>query len=114
MECPTLVLTVVLLWLGPSDCLTARPSNLIILGLFVLHYIQRSLIYPLRIRGGAPMPTFIFISALTFCAWNGYLQVRDLMHLSCQDEEVFSQSDARLRSPVFYFGLALFFGGFVA
>jgi len=114
MECPTIVLTAVLAWVGSTDCLRSRPSNLIILGLFVLHYIQRSLIYPLRIRGGAPMPTFIFASALTFCAWNGYMQVRDLMHLSCQDEEVFSQSDARLRNPVFYLGLALFFGGFVA
>jgi len=114
MECPTLVLTVVLLWLGPSDCLTARPSNLVILGLFVLHYIQRSLIYPLRIRGGAPMPTFIFISALTFCAWNGYLQVRDLTHLSCQDEDLSNPTDARLRNPAFYFGVALFLAGFGA
>lgn len=114
MECPTLVLTAVLLWFGPSDCLTARPSNSIILGLFVLHYIQRSLIYPLRIRGGAPMPTFIFISALTFCAWNGYLQVRDLTYLSCQDEDLSSLSDARLRNPAFYFGVFLFLAGFCA
>lgn len=114
MECPTLVLTVVLVWIGPSDCLTARPSNLVILSLFVLHYIQRSLIYPLRIRGGAPMPTFIFISALTFCAWNGYLQVRDLTHLSCQDEELSSTSDARLWNPAFYLGIALFLAGFGA
>lgn len=114
MECPTLVLTVVLVWFGPSDCLTARPSNLIILSLFVLHYIQRSLIYPLRMRGGAPMPTFIFLSALTFCAWNGYLQVRDLTHLSCQDEEFSSLSDARLWNPTFYFGVALFLAGFSA
>lgn len=114
MECPTLVLTAVLVWVGPSDCLRSRPSNLIILGLFVLHYIQRSLIYPFRIRGGAPMPTFIFTSALTFCAWNGYLQVRDLTHLSCQSEELFSQSDVRLWNPAFYFGVALFLAGFSA
>jgi len=114
MECPTLVLTVVLVWIGPSDCLMARPSNVIILGLFVLHYIQRTLIYPLRIRGGAPMPTVIFISALTFCAWNGYLQVRNLTHLSCQDEEFSSLSDARLWNPAFYFGVALFLAGFSA
>jgi len=114
MECPTLVLAAVFVWISPSDCLRKRPSNLIILGLFVLHYIQRSLIYPLRIRGGAPMNTFIFTSAMTFCAWNGYLQVRDLTHLSCQDEEPFAQSDARLWSPTFYFGVALFLAGFCA
>jgi 3-oxo-5-alpha-steroid 4-dehydrogenase 1 len=114
MECPTLVMTVLLVWIGPSDCLTARPANSIILGLFVLHYIQRSFIYPLRIRGGAPMPALIFVWALAFCAWNGYLQVRDLTHLSCQDDETQDLSDARFRSPVFYFGVALFFAGFGA
>jgi len=114
MECPTLLLTAVLVWIGPSDCLMSRPSNLIILGLFVLHYLQRSLIYPLRIRGGAPMPTFIFISALTFCAWNGYLQVRDLTYLSCQGEEFSSAQDARLWNPAFYVGVTMFLAGFGA
>lgn len=114
MECPTLVVAAALVWMGPSDCLRTRPSNLVILGLFVLHYVQRSLIYPLRIRGGAPVPTFIFTSAMTFCAWNGYLQVRNLTYLSCIDEEFAGQSDARLQNPVFYLGIALFFAGFGA
>lgn len=114
MECPTLVITALLVWMGPSDCLMTRPSNLVVLGMFVLHYIQRSLVYPLLIRGGAPMPSFIFASAMTFCAWNGYLQVRNLTYLSCIDEESVGQSDLRLQNPMFYVGVALFFAGFGA
>lgn len=43
---------------------------------FLVHY--RALIFPLLIRAGKPTPFFIFVLALLFCTYNGYLQGRSL------------------------------------
>ena len=50
------------------------PVNLIILGLFALHYINRSIIFPLRIKtNGKKMPVSIMFMALFFNLNNGFL-----------------------------------------
>nr|XP_013807602.1 PREDICTED: 3-oxo-5-alpha-steroid 4-dehydrogenase 1 [Apteryx mantelli mantelli] len=59
-------------WLLP-----ARPNG-VLLGLFVVHYAHRALIFPLLIREGKPTPFFTFVLALLFCVYNGYLQGRSL------------------------------------
>lgn len=43
---------------------------------FLVH--SRALIFPLLIRAGKPTPFFIFVLALLFCTYNGYLQGRSL------------------------------------
>ena len=42
-----------------------------------MHYANRSCIYPLKIKGGKPTPLIIFLLAMSFCMWNGYMQVKD-------------------------------------
>jgi hypothetical protein len=51
------------------------PRTLLAAALLV-HYTQRSLIYPLLIQAGKPTPLVVWAMALVFCCWNGYLQVR--------------------------------------
>ncbi|XP_055965054.1 3-oxo-5-alpha-steroid 4-dehydrogenase 1 isoform X2 [Sorex fumeus] len=55
-----------------------RWPNRLLLAMFVLHYVHRSLIFPLLIRGGKPTPLEIFLGATVFCTINGYLQGRYL------------------------------------
>ncbi|XP_018421826.1 PREDICTED: 3-oxo-5-alpha-steroid 4-dehydrogenase 1 [Nanorana parkeri] len=47
---------------------------LVLMGFFICHYIQRTLIFPFLIRGGKPTPLASFALAFTFCCYNGYLQ----------------------------------------
>jgi len=56
-------------------CLVS-PGNLALGGMFLTHYTYRSFVYPLRIRGGKPMPLGISSLAALFCFFNGYLQGR--------------------------------------
>ena len=41
---------------------------------FVLHYFNRSFIYPLTIKQGKAVPVLTVIMAYIFCLWNGVLQ----------------------------------------
>ncbi|BFZ11572.1 hypothetical protein BsWGS_14611 [Bradybaena similaris] len=58
-----------------TDCpKLGHTSNRLALGLFLLHYFQRALVFPFLIRGGKPTPLSVFLMAFTFCTVNGYLQ----------------------------------------
>lgn len=59
---------------------SSRPFvNQLLLGLFVLHYLQRTLLYPLLMHHNtAPMPASIAATAFFFCCCNGYLQAQNL------------------------------------
>uniref|UniRef100_A0A1I8AC16 3-oxo-5alpha-steroid 4-dehydrogenase (NADP(+)) n=1 Tax=Steinernema glaseri TaxID=37863 RepID=A0A1I8AC16_9BILA len=48
--------------------------NFTVLLLFIVHYIQRTLIYPFLIKGGKPSPVHVVAMAFVFCVFNGYLQ----------------------------------------
>ena len=71
-ELPSLVVPLVCLvrpgW-GPASA-----TNGVLLLCFLAHYANRSLVYPLRIRGGAPTPAYVMASAALFTLTNGYLQ----------------------------------------
>ncbi|XP_062578458.1 3-oxo-5-alpha-steroid 4-dehydrogenase 1-like isoform X2 [Saccostrea cucullata] len=72
-EIPAFLVPVLLIYCVEGPKITHIP-NKILLGLFLLHYFQRSIIYPLLIRGGKPTPLIPFLLAFAFCACNGYLQ----------------------------------------
>eukprot|EP01038_Epipyxis_sp_PR26KG_P015379 gene15379-20734_t len=45
-------------------------TNFLLLSLFLIHYIHRTLIFPLFIRSGNPMPVSVMLSALCYTTWN--------------------------------------------
>ena len=71
-ELPSLVVPLACLvrpgW-GPASA----TNGVLLLG-FLAHYANRALVYPLRIRGGAPTPAYVMASAALFTFTNGYLQ----------------------------------------
>lgn len=57
-------------------------TNAILVALFVGHYINRAIIYPLRMNPGSqkvPLVIIIFAGAVTF--WNGYIQCFHLVRI---------------------------------
>jgi hypothetical protein len=53
----------------------------ILLSLFLMHYVQRSVVYPLfRVSGKyhQPLPVSVPFLAFCFCSWNAWLQVISL------------------------------------
>lgn len=76
-ECPTLIALALCLITAEPECL-ASPGNLLVLGCFAVHYVNRSFIYPLRMKGGKPVPLPVMFMAMAFCTANGYVQCRSL------------------------------------
>jgi 3-oxo-5-alpha-steroid 4-dehydrogenase 1 len=64
-----------LIW--SAICLSQRnreifgKTNAILLSLFVGHYINRAIIYPLRMKDSKPVPVLVVVSATVFCTFNG-------------------------------------------
>jgi 3-oxo-5-alpha-steroid 4-dehydrogenase 1 len=80
----------------------------IIVSLFTLHYINRSLIYPLRIKTQAKrMPLLIVIMAIVFNTVNGYINGYYIGTVQHQ------YSNAWLTDPRFIAGILLFFTGMI-
>uniref|UniRef100_A0A0N5B0N2 3-oxo-5alpha-steroid 4-dehydrogenase (NADP(+)) n=1 Tax=Syphacia muris TaxID=451379 RepID=A0A0N5B0N2_9BILA len=71
-ELPSLLMPVFILI--RSDHWGYSSLNTIIVTMFIIHYFQRSLIYPFLIRGGKPTPLHIWFMAIIFCFFNGALQ----------------------------------------
>eukprot|EP01059_Diplonema_ambulator_P001848 TRINITY_DN11549_c0_g1_i1.p1 TRINITY_DN11549_c0_g1~~TRINITY_DN11549_c0_g1_i1.p1 ORF type:complete len:265 (+),score=52.79 TRINITY_DN11549_c0_g1_i1:41-835(+) len=75
--------------------------NKVLLSMFVFHYVNRTLVFPFRIRGGKPWDTLVFLLAASFCSLNGHLITRYLMH-----HAVYPSS--WVTSPQFILGTVLF------
>mgnify|MGYP000999952471 CR=1 FL=1 len=79
--------------------------NYIIIGMFVLHYVNRSIIFPLRIKtNGKKMPISIMFMALFFNLINGFLIGYYLGEFKVYSIEW-------LQSPQFIIGTFIFAGG---
>ncbi len=103
MELPA-VLSMALLF-AISDRI-ANPVSLALLGLWQLHYLNRTFVFALRVRGsGRPMPVSVMAMGFTFNIWNGYLNGAWLFFLGPErDASYFSD-------PRFIGGLLLFLVG---
>ena len=62
-ECPCVVLV---LWAFFAKTREMPVESAILLALFMLHYTNRTFIFPLLIRGGKPTPVVVFLLALIF------------------------------------------------
>eukprot|EP01006_Ploeotia_vitrea_P015315 TRINITY_DN43383_c0_g1_i1.p1 TRINITY_DN43383_c0_g1~~TRINITY_DN43383_c0_g1_i1.p1 ORF type:complete len:443 (-),score=9.66 TRINITY_DN43383_c0_g1_i1:212-1354(-) len=111
-ECPCVVIPVFLIFHdGVANFLQPKVSSFL-LGLYLLHYTNRSFIFPFLIRGGKPTRMVPFLMAFVFCCTNGWMQANYLLRhydspmvLSLQPEG-YSENMARLGV-----GTALFFLG---
>jgi 3-oxo-5-alpha-steroid 4-dehydrogenase 1 len=93
-------------WLQPWRALPSLPVAIMV-GLFCLHYINRSLIFPIRMKtNGKKMPLAITLSAVVFNMVNGSLLGIWFLRFS-------SYTGEWLTDPRFITGLVLFIIGFV-
>lgn len=81
-ESPNLIMILVCLFYFTPHTWSNSLANQILVGLFAIHYIQRTLIFPFLIKGGKPSTFLVFLFALIFCAFNGYIQIRYLTNFS--------------------------------
>ena len=101
-EAPNLVVVYWLYFHVEGD-VRAKSSlvNRILLGMFTYHYIYRTCIFPLRLRGGKKTAFAPFFMAFTFCLINGYMQGRALTYFYVYEE-------GWLYTPNFIAGFTLF------
>lgn len=70
-ECPNLYWSFVC-WKETRRELDIHTANQVLLSLFVLHYIQRAILYPLILSTNTkPIPFAVVLSAFLFCNVNG-------------------------------------------
>ncbi|XP_054979400.1 3-oxo-5-alpha-steroid 4-dehydrogenase 1 isoform X1 [Sorex araneus] len=91
---------------SPAGRLHHWPNRLL-LAMFVLHYAHRSLVFPLLIRGGKPVPLEIFLGAALFCAFNGYLQGRYLSTYAVYPDDWLTDPRFLLGSVLWLVGLLI-------
>eukprot|EP00045_Choanoeca_perplexa_P005142 m.43736 g.43736 ORF g.43736 m.43736 type:complete len:229 (-) comp12956_c0_seq2:244-930(-) len=85
-ESPCLIIGFGFLLLGANSACTSSPANLALFGLFSLHYIHRTLIFPFFLKG-KPTPFVIMLMALVFCLVNGSVLLRDSSRARAPDYE---------------------------
>lgn len=102
MESPTVWMSALLFLYGR---MSSNPTSLILLMVFLAHYIHRSCIYPFRIRSGSkPLPISVAAIGFFYNVYNTYLQIRWISHYG-------SYTASWLRSPAFIVGLLVFITG---
>ncbi|EYC20214.1 hypothetical protein Y032_0022g511 [Ancylostoma ceylanicum] len=77
--------------------------GIIVLLAFLIHYLNRTFIYPFQIKSGNGTPWYICVSAIVFCTWNGYLQG--------SYHSQYYQSDGFFSRPLTYLGITVFATG---
>ena len=104
MEIPTVVIFLIIYFLGERK---TDLISIVFLFIWMLHYGQRTFIFPLLIRAKQPMPVSIISFGMMFNGINTYLQARWIYTLS----EPYS--DDWIISPFFIAGLSIFLLGFI-
>lgn len=111
MESPNLwVSAIVYLYYSEESCSSNRHNNTLMC-MFVLHYLNRSVLYPLRMpRDANPMPISVCLLAFCYCVWNGLTQALSLGVVNCQhvaSESVLWSSLNNLGILIFFTGMAI-------
>ncbi|XP_074056326.1 3-oxo-5-alpha-steroid 4-dehydrogenase 1 [Macrotis lagotis] len=102
-ELPCLLVPLYVVTCTPAQRLGHWPNRLL-LATFIIHYLQRSLIFPFLIRGGKPVPILITLLAVMICILNGYLQSQYLSNYAVY-------SDNWIKDPRFITGCAMWLIG---
>lgn len=105
MEVPVVILFAVY-WITSPRAFAVTP--LVFFLLFNLHYLQRTFVFPLLIRGDDKMPWSIVLFGMLFNTANAYMQGAWIFHLS----PATLYTPEWLRTPQFIIGVAVFLSGF--
>lgn len=82
--------------------------NTVLLLMFLSHYIHRSLIFPMFLAQGNPMPISVMFMAFGFCSWNGFNQAVSLLFVNQQDPIIFwSQQRTFVGISLFFIGMLI-------
>ncbi|OQV18985.1 3-oxo-5-alpha-steroid 4-dehydrogenase 1 [Hypsibius exemplaris] len=100
-EAPSLIIPILVYFLMDNG----RPTfeGKILIGLFVLHYLQRTVIYGSLIRGGKTTSLSTAALAFVFTAYNGYMQSRSLLQF-----RKLGEGYTTVNHPFFIAGVAIF------
>ena len=102
MESPSIFLFAAIFWLGDHSTNTVP---LILFSLWQFHYINRTFIYPFRLKGsGKRMPLAIAAMSVLFNCLNAYINARWLAHFG-------AYPDSWLSTPTFALGVLCFLLG---
>lgn len=103
MESPNLYWAVISYYQSPYGA-KLPTVNAVLLALFVGHYFNRTIVYPLSLNPQSrPLPVEIVLAAFLYTNINGYLQTQGL----CRFQTSVYPEDYLL-DPVFWLGLAVF------
>ncbi|KAL3802379.1 hypothetical protein HJC23_007204 [Cyclotella cryptica] len=90
-ECPNLIWSWYWCWHRNDDSIlflessgdeNLIPSNTLLICMFALHYVNRAIVYPLRMSPNSQsVPLVVTTSAVIFTAFNGYIQCFYLGHI---------------------------------
>lgn len=105
MESPNLWIIPIVFLLNNSTDFSINKSNRILLMCFVVHYVNRSIVFPMGMGECSPMPISVMLMAFTFCLWNGFNQAVSLIVVN-------QYPDDWIFEPRFVIGIALFYYGF--
>jgi len=62
--------------------------KLLLLAPYTLHYFNRSIVFPLQLKNGAPTPVLTVVAAFTFCLYNGLMQSHALIIKDMDDHNL--------------------------
>ncbi len=112
MECPTVIVVSVLFILNFYRSFSTEQylSRLFVLSFFVLHYVYRSFIFPLLLRGKSQMPITIVLMGAVFNTINAFLISWWTFYICAPNFYTYSY----FKSPFFIVGSILFFTGWIA
>lgn len=104
MEIPALIVMLLLLF---SLNYEYRPVRMVLAAFYILHYTQRTLIFPFLLRGKSKMPLVIVLMGMAFNTVNALLIGLQLFYFSASED----YSPAWLSDPRFIIGALVFFCG---
>ena len=112
MECPTVIVSVVFIFLSLHGNLDKEQyvSRLILLSFFMVHYVYRSFIFPFLLRGKSKMPITIVLMGFLFNTINASLICWWMFYGSMTSFYGYSY----FKSAFFIVGTLLFMLGFIA
>lgn len=70
-EIPSLAVPIGIFFLNSMQVTILPWKNCLLVGGFLLHYFNRSVVYPLRINNPSATPFIVFAMAFSFCTVNG-------------------------------------------